>query len=130
LFSPRLTATINITPPTITFIQMAKSKSKRRQQSLPTDVPSKKLKTAAIVTPPPEKDASQPRTIQSIGLDDDDLDIAIDTLSTLAQNPSVIKTKACKDLRTAVYEFRQACTTGFNASGMPPLPRPYFDANS
>jgi hypothetical protein len=130
LFSPRLTATINITPPTITFIQMAKSKSKRRQQSLPTDVPSKKLKTAAIVTPPPEKDASQAKTIQSIGLDDDDLDIAIDTLSTLAQNPSVIKTKACKDLRTAVYEFRQACTTGFNASGMPPLPRPYFDANS
>ncbi|PMD16978.1 hypothetical protein NA56DRAFT_673044 [Hyaloscypha hepaticicola] len=95
---------------------MAKSKSKRRQQNLPTDVPSKKPKTAAIVTPPPEKEVSQPKTIQSIGLGDDDLDIAIDTLNTLAQNPSVIKSKACKDLRTAVYEFRQACTTGFNAS--------------
>lgn len=103
---------------------MAKSKSKRRQQNLPTDVPSKKPKAAAIVTPPPEKDAYQPKTIQSIGLDEDDLEIAIDTLSTLAQNPSVIKSKACKDLRTAVYDFRQACTTGFNASGLSPLPPP------
>jgi hypothetical protein len=110
---------------------MAKSKSKRRQQNLPTNVPSKKPKTAAIVTSPPEKDASQPKTIQSIGLDDDDLDSAIDTLNALAQNPSVIKSKACKDLRTAVYEFKQACTTGFNASGMSPLPRrPHFDANA
>jgi hypothetical protein len=130
MFSSRFTATIYKPLPTIPFIQMAKSKSKKRQQNLPTDVPSKKLKTAAIVTPPPEKDVSQPKTIQSIGLDDDDLDIAIDTLSTLTQNPSVIKSKACKDLRTAVYEFRQACTTGFNASGMSPLPRPHFDANS
>ncbi|PMD53125.1 uncharacterized protein K444DRAFT_542502 [Hyaloscypha bicolor E] len=95
---------------------MAKSKVKRKQQITQVDAPSKKQKTVAIVTPPPEKDASRPKTIQSIGLDDDDLDIAIDTLSTLAQNPSVIKSKACKDLRTAVYEFRQACTTGFNTS--------------
>lgn len=108
---------------------MAKSKTKRRQQGLPIDPPSKKLKTSAIVTPPPDGDPSQPKTIQSIGLDDDDLDIAIDTLKTLAENPSVIKSKACKDLRTAVYEFRQACTTGFNASGMSFLPRPHYNAN-
>ncbi|KAE9364198.1 hypothetical protein N431DRAFT_496771 [Stipitochalara longipes BDJ] len=95
---------------------MGRSKPKRKQQNLPIEAASKKSKTAAIVTPPPEKDASQPKTIQSIGLESDDLDIAIDTLNTLAQNPCVIKSKACKDLRTAVYEFRQACTTGFNAS--------------
>lgn len=75
----------------------------------------KRPKSAAIVTPPP--DAGEPKTIQLIGLDNDDLDIAIDTLKTLAENPSVIKSKACKDLRTAVYDFRQACTTGFNAAG-------------
>jgi hypothetical protein len=111
---------------------MAKSKAKRKQQNSTADAPSKKLKTTAIVTPPPEKDASQPKTIQSIGLDDDDLDIAIDTLNTLAQNPSVIKSKACKELRTAVYEFRQACTTGFNSSGTStlPVPRLHFNANS
>ena len=96
---------------------MAKSKSKRKQLALISDGPNKKLKITATITPPPEKLASEPRTIQSIGLEQDDLDIAIDTLSTLAENPGVIKSKACKDLRTAVYEFRQACTTGFNASG-------------
>ena len=75
------------------------------------------MKTS-IVTPPP--DGVEPRTIQSLGLHEDDLDIAIDTLNTLAENPSVIKSKACKDLRTAVYGFRQACTTGFNSSGTVP----------
>jgi hypothetical protein len=95
-------------------VKMGRHKPKRKQQSLPIEAASKKPKTAAIVTPPPEKDAAQPKTIQSIGLEDDDLVIAIETLNTLTQNPSVIKSKACKDLRTAVYEFRQACTTGFN----------------
>jgi hypothetical protein len=93
---------------------MAKSKPKRKQQNGSSDNPSKKIKITAVVTPPPEN-ASEPKTIQSIGLEADDLEIAIDTLNSLAQNPGVIKSKACKDLRTAVYEFRQACTTGFNA---------------
>ena len=94
---------------------MSKSKPKRKHQGSQQEQPSKRIKTAAIVTPPP--DAGEPRTIQSIGLDDDDLDLAIDTLKTLAENPSVIKSKSCKDLRTAVYDFRQACTTGVNAAG-------------
>lgn len=94
---------------------MAKSKTKRKQHHLYDGGPSKKLKTIAIVIPP--LDAGEPKTIQSIGLDDNDLDIAIDTLKTLAENPSVIRSKACKDLRTAVYDFRQACTTGSNAAG-------------
>lgn len=95
---------------------MAKSKSKRKQQDTHNGGPAKKVKTFAIATPPP--DIGEPKTIKSIGLEQDDLDLAIDTLTTLAENPSVIKSKACKDLRTAVYDFRQACTTGFNAAGM------------
>lgn len=93
---------------------MAKSKSKRRQPA-PIEAPSKKLKTS-IITPPPETDNAEPKTIQTLGLATDDLEIAIDILNTLAAHPGVIKSKACKDLRTAVYEFRQACTTGLNAS--------------
>ena len=98
---------------------MAKTKSKRKQASLANEAPSKKPKTSSTITPPPEKPAGELKTIQSIGLEEDDLEIAIDTLNSLSSNPSVIKSKACKDLRTAVYEFRQACTTGFNASGSP-----------
>ncbi|KAE8446070.1 hypothetical protein EG329_012578 [Mollisiaceae sp. DMI_Dod_QoI] len=95
---------------------MAKSKAKRRQQTAAAEGPSKKIKSSTIITPPPELDAAGPKTIQSLGLETEDLELTIDTLTTLADNPSVIKSKACKDLRTAVYEFRQACTTGFNAS--------------
>ena len=97
---------------------MGKSKAKRRQQDPDSAHISKKSKTTDIITPPP--DTPEPKTLRSVGLEEDDLDIAIDTLRTLAENPSVIKSKACKDLRTAVYEFRQACTTGFNTSGTEP----------
>lgn len=94
---------------------MAKSKAKRKAQGHENNDIIKKIKTGAAITPPP--DAGEPKTLRSVGLEDDDLDIAIDTLRTLAENPGVIKSKACKDLRTAVYEFRQACTTGLNSSG-------------
>jgi len=96
---------------------MAKSKTKRKAAAPLADVLSKKQKTASTITPPPEKSVVDSRTIQSLGLEQEDLDLAIDTLTTLAQNPAVIKSKACRDLRTAVYDFRQACTTGMNASG-------------
>lgn len=95
---------------------MAKSKNKRQQQVHINGPPSKKQKTAATITPPPENDTVGPKTIQGVGLDPEDIEIAIDTLTTLASNPAVIKSKACKDLRTAVFDFRKACTTGFNAS--------------
>jgi hypothetical protein len=101
---------------------MAKSKAKRKAQGSQNDTNPKKSKTSAIITPPPEIGTNEPKTIQAIGLTDDDLELVIDTLHTLTENPSVIKSKACKDLRTAVYEFRQACTTGFNAAGLPPSP--------
>ncbi|CAG8978170.1 hypothetical protein HYALB_00011485 [Hymenoscyphus albidus] len=99
---------------------MAKSKGKRKHQGPQFDTLSKKPKTTAIVTPPPDQSQStpdvDPKSIQAIGLEPDDIELAIDTLRALSENPNVIKSKACKDLRTAVYEFRQACTTGFNAN--------------
>jgi len=51
-------------------------------------------------------------------VDPADLEITIDTLELLAQRPALIKSKQCKDLRTAVYEFRQASTTGLNSQSM------------
>ncbi|CAL3973174.1 unnamed protein product [Diplocarpon coronariae] len=94
---------------------MAKSKNKRKQQGLPADGLAKKAKISTV-TLPPEKSLHDFKTIQSLGLAEDDLELAIDTLTTLAENPGVIKSRVCKDLRTAVYVFRQACTTGFNAA--------------
>lgn len=47
----------------------------------------------------------------------EDVEIAVETLEALAEHPGVIKSKACKDLRTAVFAFKQACTTGVNAIG-------------
>jgi len=93
---------------------MAKSKAKRKQQELQNGPSAKKIKTS-IVTPPP--DTAEYKTISSLGLEEADLEITIETLNILAEHPSVIKSKACKDLRTSVYEFRQACTTGLNAGG-------------
>ncbi|KAF2678254.1 hypothetical protein K458DRAFT_423203 [Lentithecium fluviatile CBS 122367] len=93
---------------------MVKNKNKRKQASFHSDAPAKIQKTIGVVTPPP--DADKPKTIQSIGLHQDDLEIAIDALNTLAANPHVLKSKACKDIRTAVYQFQKACTTGFNAA--------------
>jgi len=92
---------------------MVKHKNKRKQSGLDIDGPAQK-KIAGIVTPPP--DGEKPKTIHAIGLHSDDLDIAIDALNTLAANPHILKSKVCKDIRTAVYQFQKACTTGFNAS--------------
>jgi hypothetical protein len=48
---------------------------------------------------------------------EEEVEITVDTLRAVAAHPAVIKSKACKDLRTAVYDFRQACTTGVNTTG-------------
>ncbi|KAG9245938.1 hypothetical protein BJ878DRAFT_323353 [Calycina marina] len=93
---------------------MSKSKGKRKTQELQTGTAAKKAKLA-VVTPP--TDLTDAKTIGSIGLEEADLEITVDTLNSLAQQPSVMKSKACKGLRTAVYDFRQACTTGLSAGG-------------
>lgn len=96
---------------------MAKSKNKRKQTdaSAITAAPKRQKIGREPITPPPDTD-THAKTIASIGLCDEDIELAIDTLNTLRANPAVIKTKACKDLRTAVYEFGRACTTGLNAT--------------
>ncbi|RFU35213.1 hypothetical protein B7463_g1094, partial [Scytalidium lignicola] len=105
---------------------MSKSKNKRRQQNQQNNNAVKKIKSTATESHPSDNgsvDANvsseqaqvQLKTLQTL-IPADDLEITIDTLNVLAENPSLIKSKACKDLRMAVYEFRNACTTGFNAS--------------
>lgn len=100
---------------------MGKSKSAKRKQNATAENPRKVLKTApgAIITPPPDGvDATaEPKNLHAV-ISEEELEITIDTLKVMAENPSLIKTKACKDLRVAAYDFRQACTTGsINAAG-------------
>ncbi|KEY69232.1 hypothetical protein S7711_01687 [Stachybotrys chartarum IBT 7711] len=98
---------------------MAKSKSAKRKQSAQVDSARKIAKTTpgAIITPPPDAGDVEPKTLHTV-ISDEELEVTIDTLRTLAEHPGLIKTKACKDLRVAAYDFRQACTTGsINAAG-------------
>ncbi|PYH91747.1 hypothetical protein BO71DRAFT_485999 [Aspergillus ellipticus CBS 707.79] len=92
---------------------MAKSKSAKRKRNAQADLPQKAPKPSSIPTPPPDGATREPKNLNTI-IPAEDLDIAIETLTTLAQYPSLTKSKACKDLRVAVYGFRQACTTGVN----------------
>lgn len=94
---------------------MAKSKAKRKQQSLQLGggPEAKKLKTDPQVT---LTVTVTPKLLNTV-VPEEDLEITVDTLRALAEHPSLIKSKACKDLRTAAFEFRKACTTGFNAAG-------------
>ncbi|KAH7312650.1 hypothetical protein B0I35DRAFT_356206 [Stachybotrys elegans] len=103
---------------------MGKSKASKRKHNAQVDQPRKAAKTgsatSAIITPPPDSGNAAPLEVKSLStvISEEELEIAVDTLKTLAQHPSLIKTKACKDLRVAAYDFRQACTTGsINAEG-------------
>lgn len=100
---------------------MAKSKNNKRTQGVDASVPpSKHQKSASgIITPPPDAATVSSTTttcLSDIGLHADDILLAVDVLETLTSHPSIIKTKACKSLRTAVYQFGQACTTGSQAA--------------
>lgn len=99
---------------------MANSKSSKRKRAAKVDAPAKVVKTAGTVTPPPDAAAAfQPKSLQTV-VSDDELDITVETLNMLAEYPGLIKSKACRDLRGAVHNFRQACTTGVNSVGMLP----------
>lgn len=99
---------------------MSKSKKaakRKRQNDVQVDLSNKKRPNA-----PPTPDSSdgveqlEPKTLQAVA-SEEEVDITVDTLRILAAHPVVIKSKACKDLRTAVFDFRQACTTGMNTTG-------------
>lgn len=93
------------------------AKSAKRKRHVHSDTPQKNAKTSTIaLAPVPDGAPFEPRSLQTV-ISDEELDIAIETLTTLAQHPSLTKSKACKDLRVAVYNFRQSCTTGVNAAG-------------
>ncbi|KAK1982654.1 prolyl 4-hydroxylase [Colletotrichum cereale] len=98
---------------------MTKSKAKKRKQTVQAELPRKAPKTAtsATVTPPDSSDdnaaALEPKSLQTV-ISDEELDIAVETLNTLAKYPNLIKSKQCRDLRVAVYEFRQNCASGLN----------------
>ncbi|EMT69458.1 hypothetical protein FOC4_g10003181 [Fusarium odoratissimum] len=99
---------------------MAKTKSKKRKQAqaqVQSENPRKVAKTTSpsIPTPPPDGTTThfEPKNLHTV-VSEEELEITIDTLNSLAQYPGLIKSKLCKDLRVAVYDFRQACTTGVN----------------
>ncbi|KAK4160472.1 hypothetical protein QBC43DRAFT_325321 [Cladorrhinum sp. PSN259] len=84
--------------------------------------PTKQQKTSHIATPPltdsdtPAAATTDPKSLSSV-ISSEELEITIDTLTTLSSYPSLIKSKQCKDLRAAAYDFRSACTTGLNSAG-------------
>jgi hypothetical protein len=96
---------------------MSKSKSAKRKRNAQAEISRKIQKLAAPITPPPGTSTStEPKNLQTL-IEDDELETTIDTLNLLSEHPNIIKSKACKDLRVAVYNFRQACTTGVNTAG-------------
>lgn len=96
---------------------MSKSKQKRKQASSQGGANgsvAKKPKTTdtpATLTLTGSSSPYEPKLLQTV-VSEEELDITVDTLRTLAANPSLIKSKACKDLRAAVFDFKQASTTG------------------
>lgn len=87
---------------------------RKRNNAQPNAV--KKQSTSGIPSPPHDTTTLEPTNVHSI-ISAEEIEVAVETLQTLSGHPSLIKSKACKDLRTAVYDFRQACTTGLNSAG-------------
>lgn len=88
--------------------------AKRKRNTAHTNA-IKKLATTSIPSPPHDT-ALEPSNVHSI-ISPEEIEVTVETLQTLSEHPSLIKSKACKELRTAVYSFRQACTTGLNSAG-------------
>ncbi|KAG6015281.1 hypothetical protein E4U43_005499 [Claviceps pusilla] len=99
------------------------SKRKRKAQAharAEAKASKKVVKTSqsiqSIITPPPEAEGDlEPKHLHTV-ISDEELEITIETLTTLAQYPGLTKSKACKQLRVAVYDFRQSCNTGLSAA--------------
>jgi len=90
------------------------AKRKRNNAHMSTASKKQAAGTTGIRTPPYEAHSDGPTTMASV-VPAEDVEITLETLQALAAHPSVIKSKSCKDLRTAVFNFSQACTTGRNA---------------
>jgi hypothetical protein len=97
---------------------MAKTKNNKRKRNTQQPLPQKVLKSSTLLPTPladvaTAVDTHHLKTIVS----DEELETTIETLSALSEYPSLTKSKACKDLRVAVYDFRRACTTGLDNAG-------------
>lgn len=77
----------------------------------------KKQATASLPSPPHEKETALGAPSIHAVISPEEMEIAVETLQSLTEHPALIKSKACKDLRAAVYNFRQASTTGMAAAG-------------
>ncbi|KAF1850760.1 prolyl 4-hydroxylase [Cucurbitaria berberidis CBS 394.84] len=88
--------------------------AKRKRNSAHTNA-VKKPTTTGIPSPPNDTPAFEPVSVHSL-ISTEEIEVTVETLQTLSEHPALIKSKACKDLRTAVYTFRQACTTGLNSA--------------
>jgi hypothetical protein len=101
---------------------MSRTKFAKRKRNAPFETPNKVSKPSNVITPPPDAPidatiaSSEPKSLHTL-ISDEELELTIDTLRTLAKYPSAIKAKGCKELRVAVYDFRQACSTGVNTGG-------------
>ncbi|KAK7753967.1 hypothetical protein SLS62_004066 [Diatrype stigma] len=98
---------------------MSKSKkASKRKRDVQIHEPNKKREPASP-GPTHESDVAvhKPKTLSAV-VSPEEVEITVDTLQTLAEYPSVIKSKGCKNLRAAVYDFRQACTTGTNTGSV------------
>jgi hypothetical protein len=96
---------------------MSRLKAAKRKRNVHADTSKKVLKVSATGIPVTDASTtSTPRSLNTL-ISDEELEVTVDTLTTLAEFPSVIKSKACKNLRVAVYDFKQACTTGVNTAG-------------
>lgn len=91
--------------------------AKRKRNNAASNA-AKKQATANLPSPPHEKETALGVPSIHAVISPEELDIAVDTLQSLSEHPALIKSKACKDLRAAVYGFRQASTTGMAAAGM------------
>ncbi|KAF2127032.1 prolyl 4-hydroxylase [Dothidotthia symphoricarpi CBS 119687] len=88
------------------------SMAKRKRSGAPANAVKKAATATGIPSPPHD---SHPTNTYSV-ISPEEIDVTVETLRTLAEHPALIKSKACKELRTAVYDFRQACTTGLNTA--------------
>jgi len=88
--------------------------AKRKRTNAQTNAVKKQ--TISLPSPPQDANPLEPASVHSV-ISSEEIEVAVETLQTLSEHPLLIKSKACKDLRTAVYDFRQACTTGLNSAG-------------
>jgi hypothetical protein len=123
-------STINLTTTKLQLATatMSKNKNKKRKQNdLASNLPNKQFKTTnKPITPPLEGDdrsddgvkpnGGEPTSIHAV-VSPEELEMAAETLAELAKHPALLKSRACKDLRAAVWDFRQACPTGLNSTG-------------